>query len=202
VPNAIHRYSSHDRYERGTKLAGIIYLHEISQARMFGTSRKSLAMFGKLCGNEAVKNVTLATTKWSRVFGDEGPRRETQLSETYWKRMLNLGSHMARFTDTPESAWDIVELIIEKKPIDALLIQEELVDLQRNLPETEAGKTLHSTLKELAQKLEEDQESDETMKRLQAVHEQLRELKIPLSRRLVIFFSRKRTRGVSSPVYL
>jgi hypothetical protein len=159
-------------------------------------------MFGKLCGNEAAKNVTLATTKWDRVSRDEGLRREEQLCKTYWKRMLDLGSHMARFTDTPESAWDIVKLIIDKEPIDSLLIQEELVDLRRNLPETEAGRTLHSTLKELAQKLEEDQESEDTMKRLQAVHEQLRELKIPLSRRLVIFFSRKRTRGVSSPVRL
>jgi acyl-coenzyme A synthetase/AMP-(fatty) acid ligase len=60
---------------------------------------------------------------------------------------------LIEFLDTRESAWKIVDRLLER---EAVLIQEELVDLQRMLPKTEAGKTLQSTLKELAQKLKEE----------------------------------------------
>jgi hypothetical protein len=34
---------------------------------MFGASRKNLTMLNKLCGDDALKNVILATTKWSHA---------------------------------------------------------------------------------------------------------------------------------------
>ena len=99
------------------KIAGIIYLHEISQPR-FETSRASFLMFKKLCGDDRLKNVILATTKWSYIDETVGLRREQQLSETYWKRMLVRGSRMARFMDTRESAWDIIDLVLDEDPVD------------------------------------------------------------------------------------
>jgi hypothetical protein len=188
------------------KLAGIIYLHEISQTRMFGTSIKNLKMFTKLCGDDALKNVILVTTKWSDTPEDVGHRREQQLSNTYWKRMIVLGSKMARFTCTHESAWSIITPIIHNHRILVpALIQQELVDLQKLLPESEAGKTLRYSLeevleaqKELARQLREEngtEDSEEFQERkqeislrLQSTLHQIRELKVPLSRRIMKFF--------------
>jgi hypothetical protein len=83
-------------------------------------------MFNTLCGDDMLKNVIVTTTKW----GDNEPsvelRREKQLSETVWKKMLACGSRMARFMLTHESAWEIIDLIVGKEPIDAFHSQELL----------------------------------------------------------------------------
>jgi hypothetical protein len=178
---------------------------------MFGTSRKNLTMFNKLCGEDASRNIILATTKWSHVALDAGQRREEQLSDTYWREMIAHGSSMARFMNTKKSASEIVKLILKKPPMDALLIQEELVDLQKRLPETEAGMTLRYTLQELLEdqkaitrQLREDTISrqlrkdaggqmseelrvrcEEAEKRLRSTLTQIEELKIPLGRRIL-----------------
>ena len=41
---------------------------------------------------------------------------------------------MTRFTNTRPSAWVIVDLILQKKPVDTLLVQQELVELENILP--------------------------------------------------------------------
>jgi len=53
--------------KRGIRLSGILYLHRISDRRMTGSAKKNLLMFKKLCGNNALVNVTLATTMWGTV---------------------------------------------------------------------------------------------------------------------------------------
>ncbi|KAH7925403.1 hypothetical protein BV22DRAFT_440452 [Leucogyrophana mollusca] len=193
-------------YSDDMKLAGVIYLHEISQARMLGTSRKNLAMFNKLCGKDALHNIILATTKWGDIEEEDGQCREEQLRGTFWKDMVSGGSRVTRFEDTRASAWDIVNLIVEKTPIDALQIQRELVDLQKILPETEAGDSMRASLKELvethkqivmqlqgADGLREDEDLQrklqDTEERLRSLLKQIQELKIPLGRRIMSLFS-------------
>ncbi|KAH7906244.1 P-loop containing nucleoside triphosphate hydrolase protein [Hygrophoropsis aurantiaca] len=123
----------------GMKLAGIIYLHEISQTRMLKSARKNLLMFKKLCGDDACKNIILATTKWGEVEEAAGVSREGQLKNTFWKEMIGHGSRMCQFRDNHESAWRIVEMIAVAEPLEALRIQKELVDHHKSLTETEAG---------------------------------------------------------------
>jgi hypothetical protein len=170
---------------------------------MFGTSRKNLTMFNKLCGDDALKNVILATTKWGDIEQSVGLRREHQLSDTYWKTMLVQGSRMDRFMLTRESAWAIIELILSNEPIDALHIQEELVDLHKLIPETDAGKTLRYTLKELleaqrdmARQLRKEDDAgnegfkerqEEISQRLRSTLHQIHTLKVPLGRRILAF---------------
>ncbi|KAH7923798.1 hypothetical protein BV22DRAFT_1014678 [Leucogyrophana mollusca] len=131
------------------KLAGVVYLHEMSRVRMLVTSRKNLGVFNRLIGNDATRSVILATTKWGDVEEEVGSQREEQLSTALWKEMVEQGSRTARFLNTRESAWNIVDLITEREPLDALQIQKELVDLEKLIPETEAGSTLCTILKEL-----------------------------------------------------
>ena len=137
------------------KLAGIIYLQEISQDRVTGTVRKNMSLFKKLCGDGALQHVILATTKWSRLGnGTLGRQREAELSETFWKNMLSKGSSMTRFEGTQGSAKNIVRNILIKRYIDVSLpIQEDLVDLKKYLPQTNAGEMLYDDLQRLLNRL-------------------------------------------------
>jgi hypothetical protein len=84
------------------KLAGIIYLYEISQARD-AHNCKSLRMFRGMVGN-----IVVATTKWGNPVKDIECRREIQLS----KCQLTLN----RFDNSAKSAWRIVNQILKNKP--------------------------------------------------------------------------------------
>jgi hypothetical protein len=76
------------------------------------------------------QNVVLATTKWSNILADVGQPREQQISEQYWP---GSGQGVLRFDNTYESAWAIVDVILEKEPVDALLFHQELDNLQKRL---------------------------------------------------------------------
>ncbi|KAH9436696.1 hypothetical protein MCOR02_000365 [Pyricularia oryzae] len=73
-------------------LHGIIYLHRISDPRMQGSARKNLMMFKKLCGDDALKKVILATTMWDIVPTETAEARQAELVNTpsfgvtWWKR--------------------------------------------------------------------------------------------------------------------
>jgi hypothetical protein len=77
-------------------------------------------------GESVAKNVILATTKWSDIKGDVGERREKEIYDKHWSEMLGLGSDVARFENNCQSAWDVVNLVLGKEPMDAILLQRLL----------------------------------------------------------------------------
>ncbi|KAH7903785.1 hypothetical protein BJ138DRAFT_1167616 [Hygrophoropsis aurantiaca] len=185
-------------YSDGIRLAGIIYLQQVTQAQMWGRTRKNFVMFEKLCRIESAQNVIIATTKWGNVKLDERERRASQL-ETFWEDILSAGSQMARFDKSHESAWAMVETIISKKPLDALQIQNEMVNLGKRLPQTEAGNALRTSLKNLVAEHKKtirelrsekghgqqvDDRLKETGSQINLLRGQIQELKIPLMRSL------------------
>ncbi|KAG1846609.1 P-loop containing nucleoside triphosphate hydrolase protein, partial [Suillus subalutaceus] len=140
-----------DSYGQDMKLAGILYLHDITQSRMFGTTLRDLDVFRKLCGEDAEKNVILVTTKWADLItANEGPlaAREQELTSVFWKEMMAHGSTTDRFNQS--RPWDVMKPILANKTVvDAIQIQRELVDWGRKIPETDAGKALASKVKKL-----------------------------------------------------
>ena len=202
-------------------------MHRISDNRMAGTPLKNLRMFANLCGDGATRNVILTTTMWDLVEGDEGARRLTQLQGKYWKEMLANGSKVARFNGTYESAWEIVDMIVKKdgghSSRPTLLIQEEMVELERRLGETQAGITLYNTLQKLLaeqqktirqlQNEAKTQNNPQLVKELNTQHEAIRksindtfeqaqQMKISHVRRFFALFKLKKARGVSSPLMI
>ena len=126
-------------------LAGIVYLHDICLPRCTGTILKNLDMFKKLCGDDALGNVVLGTTKWSLIHRQEtGEQREQQLHDSFWKDMINHGSVIRRVRDD-SSAREILDHILQNKAVESVLIQDEVVDKRIPVPETTAGKTLRYT---------------------------------------------------------
>ncbi|KAL8317983.1 hypothetical protein RB597_001405 [Gaeumannomyces tritici] len=149
-------------HQRNVHLAGIVYLHRISDPRMGGSAMKNLRMFKKLCGKDALERVVLATTMWgSRVSENDGARREEQLrtKEDYWGGMIQQGSTMMRQDDGLPSATLIIEHIINKhqsnKRDPSLEVQKEMAN-GKKLDETSAGMEVEAEMNRLRAKFEEE----------------------------------------------
>ena len=143
------------------QLSGIIYLHDIKLDRMYGSSLTNLRMFRKLCGDDNLANVILATTKWSDPPKSEELSREEQLKtdDEFWGLMIRDGSLVRRFDNTKPSARALVEEILNTgKDHITPQIQHEVVELGRNLSETEAGAFIDKRLIELAKRHQEEVE--------------------------------------------
>lgn len=128
-------------YGNDIKLTGIVYLHRILDVRLGGSAMKNLRMFKKLCGDDALPSVVLATTWWSNVDAATGSQRETELAtrEAFWAGMISKGSRMFRQDNGAQSARHIVDYLVSRKRPVTLKIQEELVDEKKTLDETGAG---------------------------------------------------------------
>ncbi|KAF5384431.1 hypothetical protein D9615_003467 [Tricholomella constricta] len=189
-------------YDAGMNLAGVIYLHEITQTRMLGTARKNLDMFNKLCGVNKSDNIVLASTKWIDVKQEIGNRREEQLKKEHWKEMMNHGAKAVRFDGTQKSAQDIIKLLFQQEAVDPAEIQRELVDIDKFLAETAAGRTLRYTLdqlleeqKKLATQLHQEdggqdlkQQIHENEEKIRSTLRQIGSLSISFSQRLKRWF--------------
>ena len=140
------------------QLSGIIYLHDITQARMTGSSLTNLRMFRKLCGDENLKNVILATTKWAKPSKDVEVSREQELctNKEFWGLMVKYGSKVRQFGNTTESACAIVEKILNMgEERFTPKIQQE-VKQGKEIWDTDAGAFIDRALKEQARKHEEE----------------------------------------------
>lgn len=148
---------------------------------MSATASKNLTMFNKLCGDDALKNVILGTTKWGDTAAEVGLRHEQQLADDYWKTMIEKGSEMTRFTNTRESAWGTVNLLQSDRAPIAARIQHELIDLQKILPETEAAQALRDTLQRFLDAQTAYASSETREKMLHSITTEIRDLKCPLA---------------------
>ncbi|PPR03432.1 hypothetical protein CVT24_012701 [Panaeolus cyanescens] len=206
-------------YNADIKLSGILYLHRITDNRMSGSPHRNLRMFGQLCGDQASRNVILITTMWDNIEIEVGLRREKELREKFWKMMLKHGSITERFDNREASAWRIVNSILTRSDTakDILLLQEELVELRKNLNETSAGVTLYHTLQQLiaehkatfAQYTRESNTNNDPVLAMQLENQcqkiqaeldktltDIKHLKVPIGRRFMLLFS-KRSRSHS-----
>jgi hypothetical protein len=119
-------------------------MHDIRNPRFSGSAMKNLRMFEKLVGEAALSNVVLVTNRWETVDLKEGEERLRELTtnRNMWGVMIQKGSKVERFSGTAEDARRILRSVLEKRRRTILNIQQELIDRQLDLSETEAGKTL------------------------------------------------------------
>jgi hypothetical protein len=123
---------------------------------MTGTPFKNLRMFEELCGKNAFKNIILTTTMWDKVDKEKGEDRERQLKQEYWRTMLERNSTTSRFLRTRESAFEVIEpLIDEANKGSSVLLQNELVEMKKSLPATAAGLKLFSEMGQLVSQRED-----------------------------------------------
>ncbi|KAI9573232.1 hypothetical protein HD554DRAFT_2013814 [Boletus coccyginus] len=140
-------------YKKQKLLSGILYLHRITDNRMAGTPLKNLRVFRKLCGEDALEKVHLTTTMWDEVKQSVGEGRLEELKRDYWKALIDQGAHIDCCRSDDDSAKNIIRQILDKEGGHrALLLQEEMTDLKKELKETGAGQELYSQLEKLVEK--------------------------------------------------
>ncbi|KAF4614586.1 hypothetical protein D9613_003447 [Agrocybe pediades] len=192
---------------RGRKkkvLAGVIYLHDITSKRFNGSARRNLEVFERMCGKAAFGMVIFGTTSWTSITAEQGEAYEKELESTHWSPILERGARSRRFDDSFDSALSFVKDIVRHALLKVYLqIQTEIVDDRKIIPETEAGKELRFTLKEaleMHKKLErggrgaggdrvaQNHQDSEAQENLDALIEQIQELRVPFLRKLRKFF--------------
>ncbi|KAJ4194398.1 hypothetical protein NW755_003154 [Fusarium falciforme] len=167
-------------------LHGIIYLHRITDTRMQGSAKKNLLLFKKLCGQNALKNVVLATTMWEWAPSEMARSREKELIETseYWGYMMKHGSMCFR-VDSPDSEKHIVQHLANHNNPVTTDLQTQLVDERRRLNKTSAGQELQTEVAKDKRRWERAVQETRTEMReakRQSDHESLRALEEELCR--------------------
>jgi hypothetical protein len=91
----------------------------------------------------------MATTQWDTVSTNPlvGQVREQELRTSFWAETLGHGACYMRIQTPQRDIGEIIEYILTKQ-FEAVVIQiqEELVQLDKRVAETEAGETLIDTL--------------------------------------------------------
>ncbi|KAF8064963.1 P-loop containing nucleoside triphosphate hydrolase protein [Lyophyllum atratum] len=145
-------------YYKDRRLAGIIYLFEITQSRLSAsTVLRNLAYFDGLCGSAATKNVILASTKWSPNPTEKEMTRQVDLAN------IRPGSRVHRFENTTDSAWAIVNMILaDAFTFDTEALQEHVKLLGDSLKRKGNDQRL---ITELEASLQEQNRMAEQLKR-------------------------------------
>ncbi|KAF9166800.1 hypothetical protein BGX21_000841 [Mortierella sp. AD011] len=139
-------------YKAGYRISGIIYLHNITDPRVRGSSLKNMKMFAKLCGEKSYHNVVLLTGRWGTIDQADAVEKESDLNENFWKEYLDAGCHLDRYRDKNDLV-RIFKTILQKPPV-VLDIQREMAVEGKALDKTAAGEQINIELSNLKKKFE------------------------------------------------
>lgn len=165
-------------YKLKERLAGVLYLHDISKAKMGGVGQRNIRMLEQMIGLDKFKNCCIVTTKWDITnFQDAKARENTlQADKDFFGSMLQTGqlghnAALCRYSPkTKECALKIIRPYLKNK--FTTNISKQMVSPRGpKLPlgKTGAGKLVAENLEELA--------------RLQEENEQLHDAKLTLAKR-------------------
>ncbi|KAK3291802.1 uncharacterized protein B0H64DRAFT_240816 [Chaetomium fimeti] len=144
-------------HDSNVRLAGIVYLHRITDPRFSGTAVKNLEILQRLCGPSNFDSVALVMNMWDSIDIDTATQRASELRQTFWAPMLQGNSKMTSHAGTRESALQIVrDLAVNAKPRLVLSIQHELAVEGKTLDTTAAGQYVQKELLEAKEKHQQD----------------------------------------------
>ncbi|KAJ5440243.1 P-loop containing nucleoside triphosphate hydrolase protein [Penicillium daleae] len=135
------------QYQLGVELKGIIYIHSITDVRYSRSSVTTFEIFKNICGERALHNALLVTSRWNEVSESIGAERERALRDRFWAYMLRRGSHLSRFHGDHNSAVSLVSQLLMKETV-VLELQGELVREGKQLGETAAGMYINGNIEE------------------------------------------------------
>ena len=147
-------------YKLKERLAGVLYLHDITKAKMGGVGQRNIRMLENMIGLEKFNNCTIVTTKWRCTTSPQDEENREKTLETDPKlfgSMLQERQHkcatMKRFDPKSKgTALEIIKPYLRKAFTPH--ISEQMVDPEGpklSLGETEAGKVVADHLNKLAQ---------------------------------------------------
>lgn len=206
-----------NKFQKTVKLAGIVYLHRISDKRLPRSVLENVQKLVALCGGNTVANIVLATTMWSSKGDPEVKnRRETTLEAELNKVITGPGKKitMMRFGDSFISAWDVIDRAAntDKDHMDEIRFQQELAELGDKLNDNagrEKFKRLQASLaamRDILRRLREGESDERLLHKMNEQYEELRKVlqatfdhlvesptKLTIGRRFVALFSFKKS---------
>lgn len=140
-----------EAYAEGIKLSGIIYLHRIMDVRFGGAAGRQLRMFKRLCGNDSLDSVVLATTFWQNVPLAQAEEREEQLrtDPKIWAPLIEHNSKVFRQDRERDSGESIIRYLVNRRKRVILQIQHELVSERKTFVETGAAEEVLGELQQV-----------------------------------------------------
>lgn len=154
-------------YKLKERLAGVLYLHDITKARMGGVGKRNIRMLEQMIGLDKFKNCTIVTTKWGSTNLQDAELRETTLrtDKDFFGSMLQTGqlthdATLRRYSPkSKECALDIIKPYLRNK-FTAKISKQMVARRGPKLPlgKTEAGKLVAENLEKLAQVQEENEQ--------------------------------------------
>ena len=140
-------------------------------------------MFRRLCGEDALSKVVLGTTNWGEVDGSVGKRREGQLADGFWKDLK--GSTMLRFYQTLESARGFLDVIL----LRTLAFFKFRTSWSNSIKSRRLRQAKNCyTRMQVLEMLNARGISEKDAALLECVRKQIDELRIPLLRKIIVFF--------------
>ncbi|KIM39588.1 hypothetical protein M413DRAFT_193634 [Hebeloma cylindrosporum] len=150
-------------YRQHMTVGGVLYLHDISTKRFTGTARINLQTFQHLCGGAALNKVILGTTNWGVGTTDhdrQHQQHEEEMRVEHWSPLLHQGAEVRRFLGSSASAWDILNIFLQRadnarrlsQEVDPLQIQKEVVDDRMPVRQTKAGRFLNGVRERIAKR--------------------------------------------------
>lgn len=180
----------------GLSLAGIIYLHRITDNRMLGSAQRNIRLLDAMCGDDFLKHVILVTTMWDCTEESIAFAREDTLRNNYWKPLIEKKATTERFGGEKTQAREIIRKLLEHPPSDGItldVLRES--HNQTSVSDTKAGRVL---LEDKFKKLQEfDRELNslrETQKEMQKKIRETDQSEINLIRREIAELETERNR--------
>ena len=127
---------------------------------MGGISNRNLKMFKKLCGEDALKNAIVVTTRWDDIPEKDREamgKREDELMKTqgkFFEPLIAAGGQYLRHDNTYGSARRIMNQLLDNDPV-ALQIQVEMRE-GKKVEETAAGTELTAEMNKLVENHENE----------------------------------------------
>jgi hypothetical protein len=152
------------------EIAGIVYLHQITDIRFTGASRMHLKILKAMCGQNFFPHIVLSSTMWDRLSDDcaytEAETREKELvsSPDIWETMIRNGSKYMRYTGSQESGNSMIYHLLAKQGPPSMAIVQQL----RNpiVMDTTAGQVITEESRKREEKLRQDLLEEEEEDRL------------------------------------
>ena len=156
-----------DAFTSGWSTMGVLYLQPITESRQKHSMSRYLSLSESIIGFDNLHKCCLVTTKWSGVWQNTQQylrhERELRTDERFWKPWLDAGARYARFEDSKESVYKIIQPLTQGTHFLPQIVSETH-EKSVDLAETASCKLIIAELRQdcarLQQEIEQLRKSD------------------------------------------
>lgn len=105
------------RYSQGVKLAGVVYMHCITEDHMRGASRRNFQIFSKFCGDTSLRDVLIVTNTRAADGPNDGKahKEESIHTDEFFGPAVDKGVRLVRHNGSQTSALAILRHFLVPK---------------------------------------------------------------------------------------